>query len=810
MSHGRIPAIPGYRLLTRLGEGGAGVVFLAEARRGPGHLVAIKLLKPGVSVQEKLIRRFVREGRTGKGLDHPNIIRVLACEEWKGTHFIVMEYVEGASLLARAPCANRDSSTLPDGPLWPRVRVSGESLNDNLRALARVAEALEHVHSRGIVHRDVKPGNVLVRGSDGHPFLCDFGLARDLEADTRITSSGAIMGTPNYMSPEQVSGEAEIVGPQSDIWSLGVTAFEIVTGRLPFDGATFEAIRKSILFSEPPRLATLLESPPPGLEDVVFRALEKKPENRYSKAAEMSADLDRIASGDRPSVRHAPIRVRREARRVWIHRAKIGIAVLVVVIAVLALVLHRMGETSRRTKAEGFFAQGLDAAEKHDLSMAEESIARGIELSPSDPVGYLHLAAARFLFEQRAAALQSLARARELGFSTEPTRLRTSFDWFALGLFLESERRWTEAANAYERSVELDPERYQAHFQLYGVTAILGDHERAHAALERFRNSRRRVDPRHDLVEALFLELTGEDSASLSILERLADTWPEDRQRENRLARHLGRLLVRADRLEEGEAMLRRAVEDSADDGPSLANLAVAMVKKGRFSDGREFAERAIKVDPSLSNAWETLAFAYCSEGRHDDALRRIESDEAFARSAAAKRIAKGVTISAVESAFAAFRQHHRAGEHLDCVESLESLLSFDPDHFPALSYLGSEKWNQGEFAEARARYRKARDVFARLPDGSRKDLQTVLVGIFGCSAELGDEATAEEALLSIDIDSMTGAGTQLNFVRALFSCPLERLQDKPLARELKARWKLCEVYADDRETAEELRRMDD
>ena len=172
----RLPEIEGYRVLRKIGQGGIGVVYLAESRVEPARLVALKLLDPRIDIRENDVRRLIREARVGRSLHHENILPVLALEPWRASRVIVMEYVDGGPL---AP--------------WRANEDSPSKLGERLLVLASIADALHYAHSRGVVHRDVKPGNILVR-RDGHPFLIDFGLARAIAIDSTVTATGHILG----------------------------------------------------------------------------------------------------------------------------------------------------------------------------------------------------------------------------------------------------------------------------------------------------------------------------------------------------------------------------------------------------------------------------------------------------------------------------------------------------------------------------------------------------------------------------------------------------------------------------------------
>jgi serine/threonine-protein kinase len=298
------PAPPGYEVLERLGGGGMGEVFLARelASRRP---VAMKFLRrPGDAVA---LDRFVRELQALAELDHPHIVRLFAHDFLCAAPFFTMEHLEGGPLSGR----------LDDGPLAPAEAV---------RLVRAVAGAVGAAHARGIVHRDVKPSNILL-ASDGTPKVADFGLAKLLDDADPLTASGGGLGTPGYMPPEQISKRFGAVGPCSDVYGLGATLYHLLTGRPPFVGDAPQEVVQTVLTDDPPRPRALRPEVPPGLEAVVVKCLEKRPQDRYQSMAEVIAELDRYEAGRRTA---APRMTRWRRARRWAvrHRVRLAVAVL--------------------------------------------------------------------------------------------------------------------------------------------------------------------------------------------------------------------------------------------------------------------------------------------------------------------------------------------------------------------------------------------------------------------------------------------------------------------------------------------------
>ncbi|HWM91938.1 MAG TPA: tetratricopeptide repeat protein [Thermoanaerobaculia bacterium] len=259
-----------FQLLEHLGRGGMGVVYKARDLR-LGRLVALKFMTSDHEAGEAARRRFLNEARAASALDHPNVCTLFEIGETNdGEIFLAMAFCEGETLRSR----------LLRGPLESREAVE---------IAIQVADGLAAAHARGIVHRDVHPGNILI--GDGFVKIVDFGVAR-LTDQTRITQDGVAVGTIAYAAPEQVCGEE--VGPEADLWSLGIVLYQSIAGRLPFLGRSIPAMILEILGSSPPPLPGVS----PDIERIVARALQKSPEQRYPSAEAMRADLRNAASGD--------------------------------------------------------------------------------------------------------------------------------------------------------------------------------------------------------------------------------------------------------------------------------------------------------------------------------------------------------------------------------------------------------------------------------------------------------------------------------------------------------------------------------
>jgi serine/threonine protein kinase len=265
-----------YELLGELGRGGMGVVFRARERQ-LNRLVALKMILPGTLADASELQRFRVEAEAAARLSHPNIVAVHRVGETEGLHFYSMEYVEGPSLAQR----------LSNGPLPGRVAA---------RYLSAIARAIDHAHENGILHRDLKPGNILIDGDD-QPRVTDFGLAKQFTADRGQTRTGAVLGTPSYMAPEQALGRKDL-GPPCDIYGLGALLYELLTGRPPFRAETALDTLYQVIDREPAPPRLLNPKIDRDLETICLKCLSKNPRDRYASAHDLAIDLERYLHGE--------------------------------------------------------------------------------------------------------------------------------------------------------------------------------------------------------------------------------------------------------------------------------------------------------------------------------------------------------------------------------------------------------------------------------------------------------------------------------------------------------------------------------
>jgi serine/threonine protein kinase len=271
------PEIPRYEILGRLGEGATAVVYRALDRELHRY-VALKVQRQLVAPDDVASQRFRREAQAAAGVPHPNVVMVHDTGEDKGRLYLVMELVDGR-------------------PLSEILKQRPTDLKALLRILEKAARGVAAAHDKGIVHRDLKPSNILV-SEGGDAKVADFGLAHLLDSPSHLTKTGSSLGTPLYMSPEQVEGRARDISPRTDVYSLGAILYEIVTGHVPHEGETMMEIYGRIVNDDPKPPSSWNPSAPQDLQTVALKALEKDPQRRYANAQDFANDLAHWLAGE--------------------------------------------------------------------------------------------------------------------------------------------------------------------------------------------------------------------------------------------------------------------------------------------------------------------------------------------------------------------------------------------------------------------------------------------------------------------------------------------------------------------------------
>ncbi len=354
------PHIPGYEVQAVLGHGGMGIVYRALDTR-LHRPVAVKMLLTGAYARTGERERFLREAAAAAGLRHPNIVQVYDVGQHDGRPYFTMEFLEGGSLaqqLSGAPLPARQAAEL----------------------LATLARAMEAAHQGGIIHRDLKPSNILLT-ADGTPKVADFGLARWEQGGPGLTKSGARLGTPSYMAPEQARGLTQALGPPLDVYALGAILYELLTGRPPFRGETASETERQVIEQEPVPPSRLNAKVPRDLETICLKCRAKEPGRRYATAGELAADLARFLD-------HEPIKARRAGplgrlvlwgRRNPVPAASLGAMVMTGVLALAAILGQWREAVEARRRAER--AGAAERWERYRSNIAAAAAALQLEHS---------------------------------------------------------------------------------------------------------------------------------------------------------------------------------------------------------------------------------------------------------------------------------------------------------------------------------------------------------------------------------------------------------------------------------------------
>jgi tetratricopeptide (TPR) repeat protein len=601
-----VPARVGrYVVLGRVGAGGMGTVYRAEDPR-LGRVVAVKVPRADLvgAGGAAVVQRFLREARAAARVRHPHVCPIHDVGEQDGVPYVVMDYVEGPSLAAR----------LEGGRPLGDVRAAVE--------LARqVAEGLAAVHAGGLVHRDLKPGNVLL-GADGKAVLTDFGLARPGGGE-HLTQAGALVGTPAYMAPEQSSGEGERVGPWTDVYGLGLMLYQMLTGRLPV--------------AEEPRPSRRRPEVDAGLDAVVCKALAARPEDRYRDGGEMAEALARWAAGSAPTqavaaegVGAGPAVVRvdvpgggpvtvavgggsppgkvevavKERAAKGKRRRRVTVTVTVTFCALLLVSGLLLGGLSWSAREE----------RQRDVARRQESKRQSAERSAAERArAYRDEARAWAARKELEEAVRSARKAVELAPDDAAAHN-------GLGEVLQARGDLAGAAGEYRKAIALDPKYAAAHNNLGVVLNSRGDLAGAIASYRRALA----LDPR---LAPVALNNLGDALRKKGDLDGAVATYREAlRLRlDDALARvHLAEALEGKGRLNEAEASYREAIRLKPDLAKAHAGLGLALQKAGRVQEAIAAYRKAIRLDPRYPDALNNLGAALKEQGDLDGAIAAL------------------------------------------------------------------------------------------------------------------------------------------------------------------------------------------
>ena len=653
-----------YEVIEEIGRGGMGVVYKCKDRT-LDRFVALKGLSDAFGGETE---RFLREAQTAGRLRHPNIVPVYDVGRDGDELYLTMELVDGRSLGARIADASLDR-------------------RGALEVLRQVAGALDYAHRQGVIHRDVKPDNILI-DAGGRALLTDFGLAKRVAADARLTMTGVIVGTPAYMSPEQAAGKP--VGTASDVYSLGATLYFVLTGRPPYDGASPLEVALRVAGEDPPRPRDLNPNIARDIETLCLKAMERDPRRRYASAAELGEDLRRTLAGE-PILAQPPslaYRVRRSVRR---NRAMAAV-VFVVLAAAAALAIQAAVQESREdalTELSSLWnrvvlaKQGIRMPQRDpnairaDLERAVEAISDYVRRHPDHPQGYYVRARARLYLGDDAEpdAREAIRLAPDFGPGWALLarilldRYLSEF-YSAPGTVVNRRLKplLIEARDALARG-NLDLQRWglvrtreddEAEILLEAL-ALRFLRDDADAAIERLQRADA-AEPSEELRNVLALLHAGDDAAQIDWNSRAIEVAPHyakahldrgtarfnagdavgavaDLTRAVELGlrtrvAHLNRgaALAGLHRYREALGDLDRAVELKPDDAVALTNRGVVRRELGDLDGALADANRSVDLDPQMTAAYVNRASTHMARGEwrlaEEDCARALALDE--------------------------------------------------------------------------------------------------------------------------------------------------------------------------------------
>jgi serine/threonine-protein kinase len=636
-------AIGPYTLLEVISRGAMGVVFRARHRQ-TGRVLALKVLHEELARSPLFVRRFREEAQALARLEHPGIVPIHEVGQASGQHYIAMGLVEGEPLDAHVRRSER----------WEVARVLG--------AVEAVARAAHHAHANGVVHRDLKPENVLV-GRDGRVVLTDFGLAAQTRGERGVEASGEAHGTPHYMAPEQVRGEA--VDRRADVWALGVLLYQLLTHELPFPGESAVDVQQRVLDDEPTPPTQLDPRLDANVEAVVLRALEKDPSHRYPNALDLADDLARAARGERVEAAHArPLRRwRPERRRARPPRFLLGALSGVLVASGAAAyafaevraraALEQEAEQTRRsltTEAARVLSEAHEglAWASHALDDARAALERGDAADAVFRAGH-----ARGRVDE---VVANLERADATGLAAErltakSRALRRDAD-LLLARAQAALARPDDAAQVLARVVADAPNDLTLRKELARAQAGAGQLDLARASLEaglriapddpelhlelaRVELQRGQVQPAVEaLARALSLDPLSVDAYLLRAEARLQD--PEGALRDARRAAELdpgrvgawlliGKLEHALDRLDDAHAAFSTAIDRGPDQAEPLAARAIVRLDLGRPLEAARDLEQIVERKAATPRVLEALGVAREAIFDEDGARRAYE-----------------------------------------------------------------------------------------------------------------------------------------------------------------------------------------
>jgi serine/threonine protein kinase/Flp pilus assembly protein TadD len=735
-----------FRLIREVGRGGMGVVYEAE-QVSLRRRVALKVLPFAATMDPRQLQRFHNEAQAAACLHHTNIVPVYAVGQERGVHYYAMQFIDGRTLaefiaqqrresvqqVPTTPAAEAAASATTAPPAAQATSVAPRDAAYFRRAAEwgiQAAEALDCAHQLGVVHRDVKPANLLVDAA-GRLWVTDFGLAQ-VQSDARLTMTGDLVGTLRYMSPEQALAKRVVIDHRTDIYSLGATLYELLTLQPAYSGNDRQELLRQVAFEEPRALRRVNRAISAELETVVLKALEKNPAERYGTAQELADDLRRWLD-DRPIQARRPSLVQRLRKLARRHRATVTAAAVCLLVTLTALAgsigWGVRGRQAQRAEAERHGRDLLEQVdplvEKQKWSEAHALAQRAQEL----------LAAAGASSDLRGQAQQLCAELLLIGRGEE-ARIRLADSYDGHFDFEGAQAKYAAAFREYGLDVEaFDPEeaakRIQARPLRVQLAAALDEWADARWRLgargwERLAAAARAADPgalRSRIHEAL---RQTDAAARGQALEELTTGARVNELPPSTLAL-LGGALREVGASDQAVALLRQARQQHPDDFWINHELALALEfsRPSRLEESIRYYTAAVSLRPDSGAAHVNLGAALTEMGQLDDAVAELREALRLDSDFPAAHKDLGIALTA-------------KGQFDEAITECREVLRLRPDDPVAHGALGAALTGKGRLDEALAECREA----IRL----RKDLAEAHNSLGGALAEKGqlDEAMAE------------------------------------------------------------------
>ena len=602
-----------YRIRSRLGEGGMGVVYLAEDLRLRRN-VGLKVLPQSLAEDPVARKRLLREARAASRLNHQNIATVYEVGAHEGRLFIAMEFVDGK-------------------PLSSLLREGGLPAEDVTRLGAQIADALDEAHRHGVVHRDIKPNNILVT-AEGKVKVVDFGLAIETQVDfeettretgTRLTRTGDTVGTVAYMSPEQARGEPS--DGRSDLFALGVVLYQAATGARPFQGPSALAIAAAILHDDPRPPREIAPAIPVGLQEIILRCLSKDRGQRPATGAVVREALLMLAEG-RTTMTIRRVLGRRPVRRSLV-LGVLGAAVVVGTILATPRIIEWLrpevpigSVEARRLFDQGWRYEGRGYTLKV-LEMAEEKYREALAQEPDSPFIQARLARLLAYMQLQYPAPGRIEEIRELSGRALAKRADLAPAWLARGQLHLLEGNPEDAADAARRAKREDPNDHGGYVLLGLALVTLGQVEEGLSEL------RQGVDRGEGYIwarSALAAQLMNQGQFDEAAAE-YGKVLGYARDFPNAL-NNLGGIYLLTGRFLDSIPLFQRLLELQADDDAAASNLGTAYFYAGRFDDAIAAYEKAVALAPEQGVYKRNLADAH--DARGDPEIAREWYSRAF------------------------------------------------------------------------------------------------------------------------------------------------------------------------------------